>query len=137
MTSSAPVYSPASLAALTERVAVGDRPALQQLYDTLREPAHDEIRRALSENGDVRAILHATFAEVWWMARFHTTAGDDIAAWVLGIAARRSAERKRTSLACAQLDHDDETARLSFERLLGEPLRSPRRESAATRTVVA
>ncbi len=131
MTSSAPIYPPASLTALAERVAVGDRPALQQLYGTLRDPAHDEVRRTFSATGDIRAVLHATFVEVWWMARFHTTSGDDISAWVLGIAARRAAERRHLPRTSAELEHDDETSRLTFERLLGEPLRTPRPQSAS------
>jgi DNA-directed RNA polymerase specialized sigma24 family protein len=126
-----PALSPASLAALTERIAVGDRSALQQLYDALRVPLHDEVSRTLTGTGDVRAVLHASIVEVWWMARFHTTAGDDTEAWILGIAARRAAERCSVSRHTAQLDLDDETSRLTFEGLLGEPLRVPRPEPAS------
>lgn len=135
MTSSTPVYSPASLAVLTGRIAVGDRPALQQLYDTLRGPVQHEARRTLSAIGDVRAVLHATFVEVRWLARFHTTADEDVSAWVLGIAERRAAERRYVPGDSALRDHDDETSRLTFERLLGEPLRSPRPDPPRVRAV--
>ena len=106
-----------SPAVLIERVAAGDRPALRQLYDTLCDPVHERLRRTLTDPGDVRAVLHATFVEVWWLARFHTGPGEDHPAWILGIAARRAAERRPVPRSTAELRHNDEISRLNFEGL--------------------
>jgi DNA-directed RNA polymerase specialized sigma24 family protein len=106
-----------SSAALVERVAVGDHPALRQLYDSLCDPVHQQIRGVLTDPGDISPVLHATFVEVWWLARFHTAAGEDHATWILGIAARRAAERRAVPRPTPELQHTDEISRLDFEGL--------------------
>jgi hypothetical protein len=110
-----PVYPPAFVA-LVRRVAAGDRAALRILYNALCEPVSDQIRRGLPLPQDVRAVVDATFVEVWWMARFHVAAvaDSDVLTWVLGVARQRATERLRA----VGVDARDEGIELTLHRLL-------------------
>jgi len=114
---------PSQLIALVRRVETGDRHALRDLHASLREPVSIRVRRTLSRAGDVRAVVDATFVEVFWMSRFHATADADVLAWVFDVAARRSAERLLIVHPEAHPRYHDEGGRLALAWLL-EPART-------------
>jgi len=99
---------------LVRRVAASDRSALRLLYIALCGAVREEAGQRLARYSDVRAVVNATFLEVWWLARFHCRPGDDVLAWVIDIACRRAAERVRTP---RRGSHDERT-RLDLARLI-------------------
>lgn len=115
-----------SLDDLVQRVVRGERQALASLYDVLAPEVLDTIRRRLSDSVESMCVLRATFVEVWWMARYQTTAGA-VRGWVTDVAAQRTAERMRiqpdavcrhSSLTDIIAIHDAHTE-LELHRLLG------------------
>jgi DNA-directed RNA polymerase specialized sigma24 family protein len=112
---------------LIERMAAGDKTALRLLYGELSESAGDQVGRIFSRADDIRAVVNATFVEVWWLSRFHPTADTNVRAWVDGIAARRTAERHRSAPPNGYARMHDDVSRVALEGLLGK--RQPARSS--------
>lgn len=100
---------------LAARVADGDRGAFRRLHQRLRDPVETCVRTSVTDPAEVAAIVSATFVEVWWMARHHR--GADVRGWVLGIAARRSAEHRRGPATSAVQPSD--ASRVALAQLLG------------------
>jgi len=96
------------LSQLVRRVAAKDRTAFAELHQALSPPLMAFARSRGLGAADVAAVLSATFTEVWWMARFHTSAVDDILAWTMDIVLRRAADRDDGGTSTTA--HDQHTA---------------------------
>jgi DNA-directed RNA polymerase specialized sigma24 family protein len=87
------VDDPGHLVRLMRQVAAADRTAFAELHRVL-SPALVAVARSRELNlADEAAVIAATFNEVWWMARFHTSSDADIRAWTAGIVMRRATDR--------------------------------------------
>ncbi len=106
------------LSVLLAAVAQRDRPAFGALYEALCRSTTQVACRMLCRTEDVRAVVHGTFVEVWWMARFHPAADTDVMAWVSGIATRRAMDRDGGDDILRGAE--DETNRLVLGALLTE-----------------
>jgi hypothetical protein len=141
VTPTSPGPPPGSFGFLVERIADGDRSALKALYLGLRESASENTRRALSRSEDVAAVVCGTFVEVWCLARFHRTADAGVRAWVISIAAVRTADLQRLALTRGPgpppRSGIHESNRLTLEGLLGEPIRPHTRLVAGRRRLQA
>jgi hypothetical protein len=86
------VLGPDRLFALIGRVGSGDRRAFAALHDAMSVEVRTRVGPRLTDPA-AASVTTAVFIEVWMLARFHTTPGTDVNAWVLGIADRRAGER--------------------------------------------
>jgi hypothetical protein len=120
----ADLADPAGLCALVDRIARKDRSALADLRVAMGPTALEQACKTLSNPADLSAVLCATFEEIWWLARFHTSANTDVRAWIVDIVARRVADRARTDpgrdLAAGLGMVNDQSHRLMLMRLLDE-----------------
>jgi hypothetical protein len=97
------------LSQLVRRVAAKDRTAFAELHRALSPPLVTFAHSRGLAPADITAVLSATFTEVWWMARFHTSAADDILTWTTDIVLRRVADRD-DGRGAATTAHDQHTA---------------------------
>ena len=97
------------LSHLVRRVAAKDRTAFAELHRALSPPLVAFARSRGLAPADAAAVLRATFTEVWWMARFHTSPADDILDWTMDIVLRRVADRDDDGGASTTA-HDQHTA---------------------------
>jgi hypothetical protein len=77
---------------LLDLTAHRDRVAFAALYDWLAPPVHEVAARSLPGGNHARAVVQATFLEVWHLARL-ASEYRDVWAWVTVITERRTAER--------------------------------------------
>jgi RNA polymerase sigma-70 factor, ECF subfamily len=82
---------------LIERIALGDRSALEDLYDTYRQPLLAYLRLLTSDLGLAEEILQDTLLAVWHGAGGYAPRSSP-RGWLFGIARRRArdAMRRRT-----------------------------------------
>jgi Sigma-70 region 2 len=87
-----PSQSAGLLRDLLDLTARRDRVAFAALYECLAPPVHQVAVRLLPDGPHARAVVQATFLEVWHLAGL---ASDyrDVWAWVTVITERRTAER--------------------------------------------
>ncbi|MEH1125315.1 hypothetical protein [Micromonospora sp. CPCC 206061] len=115
-----PPQSAVLLRDLLDLTARRDRVAFAALYDCLAPPVHEIAARGLPGGNHARAIVQATFLEVWHLARL---ASDyrDVWAWIAVITERRTAERVCTLASGYETHtyHDLQTAH-DLGLLLGE-----------------
>jgi len=83
------------LVSLVRRVADEDRAAFAELHGRLAARLTEHLRSAALTPRFAKAIVAATFVEVWWLARYHTDPQTDVFAWLTAIAQRRTEEWKR------------------------------------------
>ncbi len=84
--------APARLRGLVRGTAAGDRAAFSRLYDALASEVSTAVRGVVADTVRADAVASATFVEVWAAAGSHTAPGTDVAAWITGIALRRTGE---------------------------------------------
>ena len=115
--------------ALILRVANGDRRAFRLLYQRFTGPVHRCVQTSLPFPEEVPAGVCATFVEVWWLARHHR--GTEPREWILGIAGRRAAERRRNP--STDWPQPRESSHVALAELLGGRHRPSLRSTPATR----
>jgi hypothetical protein len=98
--------SPDYLLWLVRRTATHDRAAFAELYDALFDRLFRETQSVVSDPQRASAIITCAFVEIWSMARFHTSSGTDVSAWLTEIVGRRTADRQGDAL----VDTDSRTA---------------------------
>jgi RNA polymerase sigma-70 factor (ECF subfamily) len=83
------------LSGLLVRVARGDHPAFEALYDQLAGPVYGVARKVLRDPAQSEEVAQEVMLEVWRSAsRFDASRGS-AAAWVMTIAHRRAVDRVR------------------------------------------
>jgi RNA polymerase sigma-70 factor (ECF subfamily) len=83
------------LSALLVRVARGDHPAFEALYDQLAGPVYGVARKVLRDPAQSEEVAQEVMLEVWRSAsRFDASRGSAVA-WVMTIAHRRAVDRVR------------------------------------------
>jgi RNA polymerase sigma-70 factor (ECF subfamily) len=122
---------------LLRRVRVGERDALDALYDRFRRPAFALARRILGDDGMAEDVLQEVFLSVWREpARFDRTRGS-VASWILALVhhkavdavRREESQRRRRALAEDELALDAPTATRTVEddawsRVVAEQVRT-------------
>jgi DNA-directed RNA polymerase specialized sigma24 family protein len=88
----------AGLARLVVRIAGRDRVAFAELFDAQWRTLLAGVHHGVPDQLQAEQIATASFVEVWWLARYHTAAGTDVATWIAEIAARRTVDVLRTIL---------------------------------------
>lgn len=81
-------------AELLHRVASGDLPAFEELYDRFAPMVLLRLRRRCRDSGVAAEVLQDTFVKVWRRAGGYTGRGD-VGAWVWTIASRALIDRLR------------------------------------------
>jgi RNA polymerase sigma-70 factor (ECF subfamily) len=122
---------------LLRRVRVGERDALDALYDRFRRPAFALARRILGDDGMAEDVLQEVFLSVWREpARFDRARGS-VASWILALVhhkavdavRREESQRRRRALAEDELALDAPTATRTVEddawsRVVAEQVRT-------------
>ena len=89
---------------LLQRVALGDTPAFELLYDQMANTVFGVIRRVLRDPAQSEEVAQEVMVEVWRTAtRFDAERGS-ASTWILTMAHRRAIDRVRSS----QASHDRE-----------------------------
>jgi hypothetical protein len=115
-----PTDGPTQLLALVHRISAGDRDAFASLHELLSATILAKLRSMPLDADTVVAVASATFAEVWWLARFHSSPRTDVDAWVSDIALRRAADRAPVPDPYSELDPLSDPGRAARCRALGE-----------------
>lgn len=92
------------VAVLIRRVAVGDRVAFTELYDSMSARMFGLIRRVLVDLDQSEEVLQEVFLEVWRTADDFDPARGQGRSWLLTIAHRRAVDRVRASRASVDRD---------------------------------
>ena len=101
---SAEETGPPPLDDLLERVARGDTPAFEQLYDRVANSVFGVVRRVLRDHAQSEEVTQEVLVEVWRTAtRFDGERGS-ASTWIHTMAHRRAIDRVRS----AQASHDRE-----------------------------
>jgi acyl dehydratase len=82
------------LGVLLERIADREAAALVHLHALMAGSILDLVGAEIGDTAAAPAITRAVFLEVWWLAP--VTPPGDAGSWLTAIAARRSAEHRRT-----------------------------------------
>ncbi|MFC6082577.1 ECF RNA polymerase sigma factor SigK [Sphaerisporangium aureirubrum] len=99
---------------LLERVARGDRPAFEQVYDMVSGPVYGLALRVLRDPAQAEEIAQEVLVEIWRSAARFETARGSAMSWVMTIAHHRAVDRVRTAQAAA--DRETRAARLEVRR---------------------
>lgn len=83
----------ASANRLVARIADGDPSALAELERSLRSPVCNTVAVHIRDARQLRAVIAATFVEVWQMAGATKAVPGHTLSWILSIAERRAIER--------------------------------------------
>jgi len=117
------VQSNAQLTRLLARTAAGDHDAFRRLYAGMALPIWLTVTASLRHPDPAAAVIHATFVEVWWLARSADRTGGTARAWLTAIAARRTLERFRAGRGPTQSPATEAIADTHDEQLHHELLR--------------
>ncbi|CAM3127956.1 ECF RNA polymerase sigma factor SigK [Stackebrandtia soli] len=86
---------------LLGRVALGDEPAFEELYDLMSAKVYGLCVRVLRDPAQAEEIAQEVFVEVWRKAaRFDPSRGS-ASTWILTVTHRRAVDRVRSSQAAA------------------------------------
>jgi RNA polymerase sigma-70 factor, ECF subfamily len=117
----------ADLAVLLARVARGDQPAFEEVYDRMAGPVLGMVRGVLRDLAQSEEVMQEVLLELWRTAsRFDPGKGSALS-WVMTMAHRRAVDRVRSEqkaverefrAATAQVDFDDvtETVEATLDR---------------------
>ena len=106
---------------LIELISRGNVPAFVALFDRTSEAVRALLAVDLTNAGQIRQILAASYVEVWWLAGCHRAPDVGVNGWIAGIARRRAAEGVRVP-AEADLGPRPTYAELEIVALLRRPL---------------
>ena len=108
----------AGLAVLITRVARGDQPAFEEVYDRMSGPVLGMVRGVVRDLAQSEEVMQEVLLELWRTAsRFDAGQGSALS-WVMMLAHRRAVDRVRSEqraaerelrAASAQVDYDDVT----------------------------
>jgi RNA polymerase sigma-70 factor (ECF subfamily) len=98
------IDEPVSLDDLVLRVALGESPAFEALYDRMSDVVFGVIRRVLRDPAQSEEVAQEVLVEVWRTATRFDPARGTASTWVLTMAHRRAIDRVRS----AQAAHDRE-----------------------------
>jgi len=108
----------AGLAVLIARVARGDQPAFEEVYDRMSGPVLGMVRGVVRDLAQSEEVMQEVLLELWRTAsRFDAGQGSALS-WVMMLAHRRAVDRVRSEqraaerelrAASAQVDYDDVT----------------------------
>jgi RNA polymerase sigma-70 factor (ECF subfamily) len=87
---------------LLARVARGDQPAFEAVYDQLAGPVYGVIRRILRDPAQSEEVTQEVLLQVWRTAARFDPAVGSAATWVMTIAHRRAVDRVRSAAAAAE-----------------------------------
>jgi RNA polymerase sigma-70 factor (ECF subfamily) len=99
---------------LLERVARGDRPAFEQVYDLVSGPVYGLALRVLRDPAQAEEIAQEVLVEIWRSAARYEAARGSAMSWVMTIAHHRAVDRVRAAQAAA--DRETRAARLEVRR---------------------
>jgi hypothetical protein len=80
---------------LIDLISRGSVPAFVALFDRTSESVRVLLAADLTDAGQIRRILAASYIEVWWLAGCHQARDADVIGWITGIARRRTTEAVR------------------------------------------
>ena len=108
----------AGLAVLIARVARGDQPAFEEVYDRMSGPVLGMVRGVLRDVAQSEEVMQEVLLELWRTASRFDAAQGSALSWVMMLAHRRAVDRVRSEqraaerelrAASAQVDYDDVT----------------------------
>ncbi len=108
----------AGLAVLIARVARGDQPAFEEVYDRMSGPVLGMVRGVLRDLAQSEEVMQEVLLELWRTASRFDAAQGSALSWVMMLAHRRAVDRVRSEqrsaerelrAASAQVDYDDVT----------------------------
>ena len=100
---------PSSVDELLTRVARGDGPAFELLYDRIANSVYGVIRRVLRDSAQSEEVTQEVLVEVWRFATRFDPARGSATTWIHTMAHRRAIDRVRS--AQASHDRDEKVAR--------------------------
>jgi RNA polymerase sigma-70 factor (ECF subfamily) len=108
---------------LGQRIAAGDRKALEALYDSLAPIVYGLARSILRNPHDAEEVVTDTFVQVWRTAGAFDASRGSIEAWVIAICRSRALDRLRSARRRMKL-HDREIHQIA-ERTTAEHAPDP------------
>ncbi len=99
---------PPTLDDLLQRVALGDNPAFEFLYDEVANSVYGIVRRVLRDPAQSEEVTQEVLVEVWRTATRFDPARGSASSWILTMAHRRAIDRVRSSQ--ASVDRDQRVA---------------------------
>lgn len=108
----------AGLAVLIARVARGDQPAFEEVYDRMSGPVLGMVRGVVRDLAQSEEVMQEVLLELWRTASRFDAAQGSALSWVMMLAHRRAVDRVRSEqraaerelrAASAQVDYDDVT----------------------------
>jgi RNA polymerase sigma-70 factor (ECF subfamily) len=91
-----PTDSTEPLAALMQRVGLGDQAAFADLYDAVAGRVYGTVLAVVRDPSQAEEVTQEVFVEVWRVAPRFDAARGSVGAWVATIAHRRAVDRVRS-----------------------------------------
>lgn len=119
---------------LGDRLAAGDRRALEELYDELAPRVYGLARSILRDARDAEEVVSDTFVQAWRNAGSFDPARGSLGAWLISIARSRALDRRRTDRRRERIGDREERRIASFTT--SEDAENPS-EAAVSRATVS
>lgn len=119
---------------LGDRLAAGDRRALEELYDELAPRVYGLARSILRDSRDAEEVVSDTFVQAWRNAASFDPARGTLGAWLIAIARSRALDRRRSGRRRERIRDREERRIASFTTAEGAENPS---EAAVSRAEVA
>ncbi|MGW8356568.1 ECF RNA polymerase sigma factor SigK [Streptomyces wedmorensis] len=93
------------LAAVTQRVARGDKEAFSALYDALAPMVFGLVLRVLRDRAQSEEVAQEVMIELWRQAARYRSDAGSVTTWAATIAHRRAVDRVRSAQAATDREH--------------------------------